>query len=106
MDLDKFPTQAWPAVWPPEGQPVTPFASVKDPNYQKIVRIIREERVAQLASPARGYAEGGYRGRRCSRGAAARFCLVPEPLPKIFASLDENGFVRLELGVFCEDDRP
>ncbi len=97
MDLDKFPTQTWPAVWPPEGQPVTPFASAKDPNYQKILGIIREERIAQLENPRVDMPGADIVGGGIHAGRPRQILpqALPEPLPKIRAALDENGFVRI-----------
>lgn len=49
--LDQFPTQQWPAGWPPEGDPVHSFATPGDPVYLSILEIIRNAREAQLAVP-------------------------------------------------------
>jgi len=97
MDLDKFPTQTWPTVWPAEGQPVTPFASVNDPNYQKMLGIIRAERSAQLANPRVDMPDADLVGGGIHAGRPRQILpqTLPEPLPQIHAALDPNGFVRL-----------
>lgn len=96
-ELDSFPTQAWPKAWPPEGKPVTTFASPADPHYRKMLGLIRDARAAQLAAPrvdmpgADAVGEGVIEGR--SRQILPQ--PLPEPLPAVAATRDGNGLVRL-----------
>jgi hypothetical protein len=97
MDLDKFPTQAWPKVWPPEGDPVTPFASANDPHYRKILNIIRDARAAQLARPRIDMPGAEWVGGGIREGRSRQILPqpLPDPLPAVKATVDENGYVRL-----------
>lgn len=97
MDLDRFPSQVWPTVWPPEGAPVTHFASTDDPHYRKMLDLIREARAAQLARPRIDMpgAECVGAGIRAGRARQILPQPLPEPLPTVKATVDENGYVRL-----------
>lgn len=97
MDLEKFPTQTWSSVWPPEGKPMTPFASVADPHYRKMLSIIRDARNAQLACPRVDMPGAELVGTGIREGRARQIIpqALPEPLPVVQASVDENGFARL-----------
>ena len=97
MDLDKFPTQTWSVAWPPEGKPVTPFASINDPHYRKMLSIIRDARAAQLASPRVDMPGAELVGAGIREGRSRQIIppALPEPVPTVQASVDENGFARL-----------
>lgn len=97
MELDKFPTQTWPTVWPPGGDAVTPFASVKDTNYQKMLGIIRAARTEQLAEPRVDMPGADIVGAGIHEGRSRQIIPqpLPETLPKISAQHEKNGFVRL-----------
>lgn len=95
--LDTFPTQAWPQAWPPEGKPVTTFASASDPNYRKLLGLIRDARAAQLAEPRVDMPGADFVGDGVHEGRSRQILPqpLPEPLPAVRASVDENGCVRL-----------
>ena len=97
MDLDKFPTQVWPTAWPPEGEAVTPFASTDDPNYRKMLAVIREARAAQLAKPRVDMPGAEWVGDGIREGRSRQILPqpLPEPLPAVRTTVDNNGFVRL-----------
>jgi hypothetical protein len=96
-ELDSFPTQAWPRAWPPEGKPVTLFASVADPHYQKMLSLIREARTAQLAAPRVDMPGADWVGTGVHEGRSRQILPhpLPEPLPRVRAQVETNGFVCL-----------
>ena len=97
-DLDKFPTQQW-IPWEKSlaGEPVAVFSSTHDPTYQKMLEIIEEARARQLVKPrvdmpfANEIGDGIIAGR--SRQIIPQ--PLPEPLPKVEISADDDGIVRL-----------
>jgi len=97
MNLEDFPTQAWPKVWPPEGEPLTSFASINDPHYQKILKIIRDARNEQLSVPRIDMPGADIVGEGIHEGRARQ--IIPQPLPEklpaVQAEVDLNGFVHL-----------
>jgi hypothetical protein len=97
LPLDRFPTQTWPTVWPPEGEPVTPWASPEDPHYGRMLGIIREGRAAQLAAPRIDMpgAEWVGAGVREGRSRHLRPTPLPDPLPEVRVEVTAQGFVRL-----------
>ncbi len=96
-ELDSFPTQTWSTVWPPEGAPVTPFASVGDPHYRKMLALILDARAKQLANPRVDMPGADFAGGGIREGRARQILPqpLPEPLPSVQAVSDANGFVRL-----------
>lgn len=97
MDLEKFPTQAWPTNWPAAGAPVTSFASTDDPHYRKMLALIRAAREEQLLHP-RIDMPGAERIGGGIREGRARQILpqpLPDPLPAVQATVDAEGGVRL-----------
>jgi len=96
-ELDSFPTQAWPKAWPPEGAPVTSFASTADPYYRKLLGVIRDARAEQLAVPRVDMPGAEFVGGGVLEGRSRQMLPqpLPEPLPEIRAHVDGNGFVRL-----------
>jgi hypothetical protein len=96
--LDRFPTQVWPSVWPPEGTPVHSFASPADPGYRAMLAIIAEARTAQLAAPRidmPGADETGG-GIREGRALHLRPPAPPPVPPQARARAAADGRVRLE----------
>jgi len=97
-NLDEFPTQDW-VPWEKslEGEPVVTFESTKDPVYQKMLEIIEEARARQLVSPrvdmpfANEIGDGIIAGR--SRQIIPQ--PLPDPLPQVTISADNDGIVRL-----------
>lgn len=96
-NLDFFPTQTWPDVWPPEGEALTPFASTQDAHYQNMLTIIRQAREAQLAVPRIDMPGAAWAGNGIREGRSRQMLPtpLPEPLPPIRAQRHENGMVRI-----------
>jgi hypothetical protein len=96
-DLDKFPTQKWPKQWPAEGEPVISFASVSDPTYNKILKIIRNARNEQLLVPRIDMPGADIVGSGIKEGRSRQIIpmKLPDKMPEIEAVVDANGFVRL-----------
>jgi len=97
-ELDSFPTQTWPTTWPPEGAPVTSFASTVDPHYRRMLEVIRDARSAQLAAPRVDMPGAEWVGGGIREGRSRQMLPqpLPDPLPGVRASVDGNGFVRLD----------
>jgi hypothetical protein len=97
-DLDKFPTQIWPAAWPPDGNPVTPFDSVTNQYYRKMLAIITDARTEQLANPRVDMPNADVIGDGVIAGRPRQILpqKLPVPAPEATAAADENGFVRIK----------
>lgn len=96
-ELDSFPTQIWPP-WPPPGDPYVVFASTQDPGYRRILSIIEEARLRQLADPRIDMPGADVVGEGIREGSS-RLLLpfgLPDPLPGVNAAVDAEGWVRLE----------
>lgn len=102
-NLEDFPTQKWPTLWPPEGEPVTPFASTDDPHYRKILAIIRDARVEQLCHPRIDMPGAESVGSGVNEGRSRHILPVslPQELPAVRAAVDADGFVRLSWEHSC-----
>jgi hypothetical protein len=76
---------------------VTPFASVSDPHYRKMLSVIRDARAAQLAEPRIDMPGADVAGEGIVEGRSRQMLppQLPEPLPEVRVRADENGFVRL-----------
>jgi hypothetical protein len=98
MDLDKFPTQTWSKVWPPEGKSVTPFESINNPYYRKILTIIKDAQTEQLATPRVDMPNADIIGEGVFAGRPRQILPqpLPTPAPTVTATPDENGFVRIK----------
>ena len=96
-NLEDFPTQKWPTLWPPEGDPVTPFKSKDDPSYQRMLAIIREGRIEQLSRPRIDMPGADIVGEGIREGRSRQILpmALPDELPVVSARVDENGFVRV-----------
>jgi len=97
-DLDKFPTQKW-GTWEKglEGEPVATFVSTADPTYRKMLEIIEDARSRQLLDPRvdMPYADEIGNGIVAGRYRQIIPQPLPEPLPNVAASVDDDGVVRL-----------
>ncbi|MGL4943093.1 MAG: LamG-like jellyroll fold domain-containing protein [Thermoguttaceae bacterium] len=97
-DLDKFATQKWLTLDERKaGEPVTPFASTSDATYQKMLQIIEEARSRQLGNPRVDMPFANEIGRGIVAGRSRQ--ILPQPLPEtmppLTASVDDDGVVRL-----------
>jgi hypothetical protein len=97
-DLDQFPTQQW-VPWEKslEGEPVASFASTNDPVYQKMLAIIEEARSRQLLNPRVDMPFANEIGEGITAGRSRQIIPqpLPDPLPKIEITADDDGIVRL-----------
>ncbi len=103
-NLDQFPTQVW-EDWNEQqkGEPVVSFASINDPTYQKMLKIIEETRTRQLANPR---VDMPYSNEIGDGVTAGRFRqVIPQPLPeetpKLIAEVDDEGYVRFQWECSC-----
>lgn len=96
-ELASFPTQAWPRAWPPEGAPVTTFASGEDPHYCKMLGVIRAARTEQLAAPRIDMPGADRVGGGIREGRSRQMVPqpLPEALPQVEAAVEADGAVRL-----------
>ncbi|MCL2305739.1 MAG: hypothetical protein FWC43_10385 [Planctomycetaceae bacterium] len=96
-NLDQFPTQVW-ENWDEQqqGEPVISFASTNDATYQKMLGIIREARIRQLADPRVDMPTADKVGEGIIAGRFRQ--IIPQPLPEetppLFAEVDDEGYVR------------
>ena len=97
-NLDAFPTQQW-VSWEEstEGEPVVSFASTDDPTYQKMLEIIEEARTRQLVKPRVDMPYANEIGDGIIAGRSRQ--IIPQPLPEVLPeveiSVDNDGIVRL-----------
>ena len=78
---------------PPESaKPVVTFADTDDPNYRKMLTVIRAARQKALATPRTDMP-----GAKLQAGAPRQLLAlpIPRPLPSLRADVDANGSVRL-----------
>ena len=97
-ELHEFPTQHW-VPWEQslEGTPVVTFASTSDPTYQRMLAIIEEARTRQLLNPRVDMPFANEIGAGIIAGRSRQIIPqpLPETLPEIHASVDDDGIVRL-----------
>ncbi|MCL2709584.1 MAG: LamG domain-containing protein, partial [Planctomycetaceae bacterium] len=97
-ELHEFPTQNW-VAWETslEGEVVAPFASTNDPVYQRMLAIIEEARTQQLLKPRVDMPFANEIGAGIVAGRSRQIIPqpLPDPLPKIDISVDDDGIVRL-----------
>ena len=98
LDLDKFPTQQW-EPWEKslEGEPVDSFMSTDDPTYRKMLEIIEDARSRQLLNPRVDMPYANEIGKGVTAGRYRQIIPqpLPDPLPNIEATVDDDGVVRL-----------
>gem|GEM_PF-258647 len=97
-DLDKFPTQQW-VQWEDclEGEPIATFVSPYDEVYQRMLTIIEYARVKQLLKPRVDMPFANEIGAGIIAGRSRQIIPqpLPETLPKIAITIDNDGIVRL-----------
>jgi len=97
-NLDQFPTQQW-VSWEKsfEGEPVVSFVSTDDPVYQKMLAIIEEARTRQLLNPRVDMPYANEIGDGIIAGRSRQIIPqpLPDPLPHIDITVDDDGIVRL-----------
>ena len=97
-ELDEFPTQQW-GSWEKslEGEPVATFASTDDPTYRKMLEIIEEARSKQLLNPRVDMPFADEIGNGITAGRYRQIIPqpLPEPMPNVDISVDDDGIVRL-----------
>ncbi len=96
--LEDFPTQHW-VPWEKslEGEPVVSFASTEDPTYRKMLEIIEDARTRQLLNPRVDMPFSNEIGNGVVAGRYRQIIPqpLPDPLPTVEISVDDDGVVRL-----------
>jgi len=96
--LEQFPTQTW-FPWDEslKGEPVVSFTSLENPVYQQMLDIIESARNRQLANPRVDMPRAGEIGEGIIAGRFRQ--IIPQPLPETMpalnATVDDDGVVRL-----------